>query len=188
VELSNLNIKNDLCISIGANINSKFGPPVESIIRCRTNIEETITDWLRGFSKEPNQKILVCNDIFNWSSLYETDPYGVIEKQPNYINTLLIIKSDLLPKPSIKNAKSLLGRLKKLETDYGRNKKEENQKWLSRCLDLDIIWWNNLYINDKELTLPHPRFTNRNFVITPLAELLGKTQKVKKIIHKKWVV
>ena len=127
-------------------------------------------------------------DIFKWSSLYETDPYEVSSNQPNYINTLLLINSASLAKPSIKKAKSLLNKLKQLEVNFGRNKKEKDQRWISRCLDLDIIWWNDLYINDKELTLPHPRFMKRNFVISPLAEVLSRRQTVKKLNHPKWVV
>ena len=41
-------------------------------------------------------------------------------------------------------------------------------------------------IVDEELTLPHPRFVNRNFVITPLSEVLTKEQKIKKIQDMRW--
>ena len=122
-----------------------------------------------------------------WTSLYETNPYGVLDDQPNYINTLLLIKSNVFPKPSYKKAKYLLIKFKELENDYGRVLTAKKNLWESRCLDLDIIWWENLYVIDDFLTLPHPRFMNRNFVITPLAELLGKDQKVEKLSNKKWV-
>ena len=45
---------------------------------------------------------------FFWSSIYETLPHGVENDQPNYLNTLLLIKSNSFPKPSNKNAKLLL--------------------------------------------------------------------------------
>ena len=65
---------------------------------------------------------------------------------------------------------------------------EDNKKWQSRCLDLDILWWENLNYEDDELTLPHPRFLNRNFVITPLAEVLNRSQKIDKLIDKRWQI
>ena len=46
----------------------------------------------------------------------------------------------------------------------------------------------NLCIADEELTLPHPRFVNRNFVITPLSEILTKEQKIKMIQDRRWIV
>ena len=45
MELSNLNIKNGLCISLGANIDSKFGSPLDSLIICKPKIEEIINEW-----------------------------------------------------------------------------------------------------------------------------------------------
>jgi len=45
VELSNLNIQNGLCISLGANIDSKFGSPLESLLMCKPKIEEIINEW-----------------------------------------------------------------------------------------------------------------------------------------------
>ena len=185
MELSNLNIKNGLCISLGANIDSKFGSPLESLLVCKPKVEEIIQEWTdQPITKKEENKKFKTN--FLWSSIYETLPHGVENEQPNYLNTLVLVKSNYFPKPSTKNAKLLLKELKKLESFFGREKNSEKKKWLSRCLDLDILWWENLYIMDEELILPHPRFVNRNFVITPLSEILTKEQKIKKIEDKRW--
>ena len=82
----------------------------------------------------------------------------------------------------------LLKNLKKLESFFGRKKTQKGGKWLSRCLDLDILWWEDFYTIDKELTLPHPRFMNRNFVITPLSEILSRSQKIKKFDDPRWSI
>ena len=187
MELSNLNIKNGLCISLGANIDSKFGSPIESLLVSKPKVEEIIKEWEDQSStkKEENRK---SNLNFLWSSIYETSPHGVENEQPNYLNTLVLIKSNYFPKPSIKNAKLLLKKLKKLEIFFGREKTPKGKKWLSRCLDLDILWWEDFHIIDKELTLPHPRFTNRNFVITPLSEILSRSQKIKKFKDPRWSI
>ena len=187
MELSNLNIKNGLCISLGANIDSKFGSPLESLLICKPKLEEIIIKWGDQYNKKKEEKRIFHANFF-WSSIYETLPHGVENEQPNYLNTLLLIKSNYFPKPSYKKAKLLLKELKKLEKFFGRKNTPNGKKWLSRCLDLDILWWENLCIADEELTLPHPRFVNRNFVITPLSEILTKEQKIKMIQDRRWLI
>ena len=187
VELSNLNIKNGLCISLGANIDSNYGKPIESLIICKPKVENLIKNWIiqsNSFDKE----IESSKTIFYWSSIYDTSPHGVKDDQPNYLNTLLLVKSKFFPKQTTKNAKFLLRELKNLERNFGRKKTPNNMKWLSRCLDLDILWWEDFCFKDEELILPHPRFTNRNFVISPLSEVLSRTQTVKKIEEPRWLV
>ena len=185
MELSNLNIKNGLCISIGANIDSKFGSPFESLLVCKPKLEEVIKEWgdQSNNKKEQNRK---SNPNFLWSSIYETAPHGVENEQPNYLNSILLVKSNYFPKPSNIKAKLLLKELKKLESFFGRKKTPYGKKWLSRCLDLDILWWEDFQTIDEELTLPHPRFMNRNFVITPLSEILSRIQKIKKFDDPRW--
>ena len=187
MELSNLNIKNGLCISLGANIDSKLGSPLDSLLACKPKVEEIIKEWAdQSFTKkEENTK---SQPNFLWSSIYETSPHGVENEQPNYLNTLVLVKSTYFPIPSTINAKLLLKKLKKLESFFGREKTPKGKKWLSRCLDLDILWWEDFYTNDKELTLPHPRFMNRNFIITPLSEILSRTQKIKKVNNPRWSI
>ena len=187
MELSNLNIKNGLCISLGANIDSKFGPPIETLIVCKPKLEQIITNFISQ-SYTLKKEIEFSNTIFYWSSIYETKPYGVEGYQPNYLNTLLLVKSSSFPKPSTKKAKFLLKEFKNLERNFGRKDNSNNKTWLSRCLDLDILWWEDLHLMDEELTLPHPRFINRNFVISPLSEVLSITQKIKKLNDPRWII
>jgi 2-amino-4-hydroxy-6-hydroxymethyldihydropteridine pyrophosphokinase len=187
VELSNLNIKNGLCISLGANIDSKFGSPLETLLICKPKVQEIIKEWEDQCitKKEENKK---SKPNFLWSSIYETSPHGVENEQPNYLNTLVLIKSNYFPKPSTINAKLLLKKLKKLESFFGRENTPQGKKWLSRCLDLDILWWEDFHTIDKKLTLPHPRFMNRNFVITPLSEILSRSQKIKTFDDPRWTI
>ena len=185
MELSNLNIKNGLCISLGANIDSKFGSPLETLVVCKPKVEEIIKEWGDQLNSKKEEK-RKSNPNFLWSSIYETSPHGVENQQPNYLNTLVLVKSNYFPMPSTLNAKLLLKKLKKLECFFGREKTPNGEKWLSRCLDLDILWWEDLHTIDEELTLPHPRFMNRNFVITPLSEILSRSQKINKFVTPRW--
>ena len=187
MELSNLNIKNELCISLGANIDSKFGSPLESLLVCKPKLEEIIKEWEdQSNTKKGEDRNSKPN--FLWSSIYETSPHGVENEQPNYLNTLVLVKSNYFPKPSTINAKLLLKKLKNLEFFFGRKKTPKGKKWLSRCIDLDILWWEDFHTNDEELTLPHPRFMNRNFVITPLSEILKRSQKIKRFDDPRWSI
>ena len=186
MELSNLNIKNGLCISLGANIDSKFGRPLETLILCKPKLEQIIKNWI---NKNQTKKLIDrTNPKFLWSSIYETSPHGVENEQPDYLNALVLIESNHFPHQSIINAKLLLKELQNLEIFYGRKKNPEDQKWLSRCLDLDILWWEDFHVAEEELTLPHPRFINRNFVISPLAEVLSRFQKIKKFNDPRWLI
>ncbi len=187
MELSNLNIKNGLCISLGANIDSNYGKPIESLIICKPKLENLIKNWINQY-KFLEKEIESSKPIFYWSSIYETIPHGVKEIQPNYFNTLVLVKCNFFPKLTTKNAKSLLRELKNLERNFGRNKTPNNLKWQSRCLDLDILWWEDFCFKDEELILPHPRFMNRNFVISPLSEVLSRTQTLNKIGDPRWPV
>ncbi len=184
MELSNLNIKNGLCISIGANIDSQYGTPVVSIIKLRPMIEKVIFDLINVKSKDRH----LLKYIFNWSSLYKTSPIGVNIIQPDYINCLLLVKSDLMPIPSYKKAKIILQEFQNLEKEFGRNKSIEIERWQSRPLDLDILWWDNIYINEEDLKIPHPRFKDRNFVISPLSEVLSRSQKLEKLNTEEWPI
>ena len=56
MELSNLNIKNGLCISLGANIDSKFGSPLKSLLICKPKIEEIINEWGDHLNKKKERK------------------------------------------------------------------------------------------------------------------------------------
>jgi len=56
VELSNLNIKNGLCISLGANIDGKFGSPLKSLLICKPKIEEIINEWGDSSNEKKEEK------------------------------------------------------------------------------------------------------------------------------------
>jgi len=187
VELSNLNIKNGLCISLGSNIDSKFGTPVNSLIESKCRIEKIINNLI-NYNHAGQSEKNILKKICNWSSLYKTSPLGVIGKQPDYINCLLLVKGDLLPPSSIEQARFLLKEFQNVEKAFGRNKSLEDERWLPRPLDIDILWWDDLYINDDDFKIPHPRFQNRNFVISPLAEVLSITQKIEKLNVQNWVL
>jgi 2-amino-4-hydroxy-6-hydroxymethyldihydropteridine diphosphokinase len=96
------------------------------------------------------------------SSDYRTAPWGVTD-QPPFINMALVVDTVLTPR-------ALLDRALRVETMFGRDRAKE-QRWGPRSLDIDIIAFNGLELDEPGLTLPHPRLFERAFVLAPLAEI-----------------
>ena len=94
------------------------------------------------------------------SSYYVTKPVGGPE-QPDYINAVCILESDL---PAL----DLLSLLHGIEKSLGR---ERIEKWGPRTIDLDLIQYGSLLSKADELELPHPRAFERRFVLEPWHEI-----------------
>ncbi len=112
------------------------------------------------FIKEALKKIDELGQISAVASLYQSSAYG-FTNQSDFYNSVIVLKTDMAPK-------QLLIELKKIEKQVGRI---ENFRWGPREIDLDIILYNQRQLNYKELTIPHPDFHNRIFVLQPLAEI-----------------
>ena len=95
------------------------------------------------------------------SSLYETEPVGVPDNQPNYINAVLIGESDLKPL-------DLMNQLLEIENEMGRHRSFPNA---ARTIDIDIIEYGGLFMESQALTLPHPRAHERRLVLEPWFEI-----------------
>jgi len=94
------------------------------------------------------------------SSLYDSDPVGGPE-QPPFLNAVAMLETDLSPR-------QLLWNLNLIESRLGRVRAE---RWGPRTIDLDILFYGNLVVDEPDLTLPHPEIENRAFVLIPLNEL-----------------
>ena len=94
------------------------------------------------------------------SSLYRTAPVGG-PSQPDYLNGAAILEVQLSPQ-------KLLDTLLNIEQEFGRVRQEH---WGPRTLDLDILLFDDLILETPDLQIPHPRMTQRAFVLVPLAEI-----------------
>ena len=97
------------------------------------------------------------------SAIYETPPVGY-ENQAHFLNGALALETKIPPY-------GLLQKMQKIELSLGRVREIKNGP---RTVDLDLIFCDGDKINSQELTLPHPRWSERDFVITPLLDLLDK--------------
>jgi 2-amino-4-hydroxy-6-hydroxymethyldihydropteridine diphosphokinase len=95
------------------------------------------------------------------SRWYDTAPVGVSGDQPRYLNGVVVGETTLTPS-------ALLGELLAIERDAGRTRPSP---MAPRTLDLDLILYGSERIQEAGLTVPHPRFRERLFVLEPLAEV-----------------
>jgi len=95
------------------------------------------------------------------SALRETDPVGY-EPQPRFLNGVAAIRTDL-------DARALLHRLQAVELELGRDR--SGPRFGPRTIDLDLLLYGDEQIVEHDLVVPHPRLSERRFVLEPLAEL-----------------
>jgi 2-amino-4-hydroxy-6-hydroxymethyldihydropteridine diphosphokinase len=101
-------------------------------------------------------------DLLARSSDYATPPWGD-EQQAPFANACIEIETGLAPL-------ALLKVLQAVERTFGRDRSKE-RRWGPRTLDLDLIAYDDVSMDQPELTLPHPRLFERAFVLAPLAEI-----------------
>jgi 2-amino-4-hydroxy-6-hydroxymethyldihydropteridine diphosphokinase len=95
------------------------------------------------------------------SALRETDPVGY-EQQPRFLNGVAAIRTELDPR-------ALLRRLQAVEVELGRDR--SGPRFGPRTIDLDLLLYGDEQIDEPDLVVPHPRLSERRFVLEPLAEL-----------------
>jgi 2-amino-4-hydroxy-6-hydroxymethyldihydropteridine diphosphokinase len=96
------------------------------------------------------------------SADYRTPPWGVTD-QPDFVNLCLEIATTLSPR-------GLLDRAQAVERMLGRDRTTE-RRWGPRPIDIDLLAYNDLLVDEPGLKLPHPRLLERAFVLVPLAEI-----------------
>ncbi len=131
-----------ILVAIGSNLSSEaFGSPLDN---CKKAIELL----------ENKFKLLSV------SNFYETEPIPKSE-QPMYTNGVISLRTQNLPD-------EILDILMSIEIEFQRVRKFKNE---SRVIDLDLLCYNNLVLNTKNLILPHPRMHLRRFVIQPICDI-----------------
>ena len=98
--------------------------------------------------------------IVEKSSVYETQSWGKTD-EPDYLNQVIRLKTDLTPQ-------ILLQKILNIETILGRKRIE---KWGSRIIDIDILFYDSIIVAEPGLTIPHPELHNRKFTLMPLSEI-----------------
>lgn len=99
------------------------------------------------------------------SSFYYSEPQGFVSNN-YFVNAALELDTQL-------SAPQLLVVLQEIESQLGRTSKSVDGNYSDRIIDLDILMYENVSLETPELTLPHPRINERDFVLKPLRELKG---------------
>lgn len=95
------------------------------------------------------------------ATVRETDPVGVAD-QPPFLNTAALVLTTLAPR-------ELLDRLLAVERQLGRTR--DGRRWGPRKIDLDLLLYDDVVLDEPGLALPHPRVHERRFALEPLYEL-----------------
>lgn len=103
---------------------------------------------------------LQLGEITHKSSVYETSAWGKTD-EPNYLNQVISVHTLYTPECVLKVCQEI-------EILGGR---ERNVKWGARSIDIDVLYYDNLSLNSKDLVLPHPYIQDRKFVLIPLNEI-----------------
>ena len=143
-------------IAIGSNRRTKWGSP-----------KATLLSFLRDFAASREIAGLARRRegakedgrLIAHSRIVENRPLGPGKR--HYANAVAVIESERLPPKMLKA-------LKRIERAYGRR---SGRRWGDRPLDLDIIQWSGGMWVSPELTIPHPAFRMRRFVLVPLVEI-----------------
>jgi len=106
------------------------------------------------------QRLHEVVDIHNISSVYETEPVGYLD-QPRFLNMVCYGQTACSPDELLRSAKAI-------EKVLGREPSFRNAP---RPIDIDILLYDNLCLETAYLTIPHPRMSERAFVLVPLVEI-----------------
>ena len=103
------------------------------------------------------------SEVIAFSSFYQTRPVGG-PPQPDFINAVIIIETNLEPEELLLVAQAIEGA-------HGRERNENTVRWGPRFLDIDLIKCDEMLVNSPDLTIPHPRAHEREFVLRPWDEI-----------------
>lgn len=135
------------------------GLPVEALVSLGGNIGDVRATLDRAVD-------LFCDGVAvrlkARSADYSTPPWGVTD-QPAFVNLALVVETVLAPR-------GLLERALGVEARLGRER-AHSRRWGPRPVDIDIIAYGDLQLDEPDLHLPHPRLHERAFVLVPLAEI-----------------
>jgi 2-amino-4-hydroxy-6-hydroxymethyldihydropteridine diphosphokinase len=99
--------------------------------------------------------------VVKMANIYKSKPYGYL-KQNFFYNTMVHLKSEILPI-------ELINKIQLIERKLKKNKRIINGP---RRIDLDIIFWDHKIIKIQELSIPHPRASERDFVLLPMQDIV----------------
>lgn len=106
----------------------------------------------------------LVGDVVRQSALYETESWG-FRSDNRFVNAAVCVDTQLSPR-------RLLEVTQRIEREMGRTLKSDGGEYHDRIIDIDILLYGDLHIDDPDLKIPHPLMHERDFVMTPLNEIM----------------
>lgn len=102
--------------------------------------------------------------VLRQSSLIETEPWG-FESENSFLNGVILVETTFTPRQTLKATQEI-------ERELGRKRKSDSlKKYADRPIDIDILLYDDLTIDEPDLKIPHPLMAQRDFVMIPLREI-----------------
>lgn len=127
---------------------------VRAFVGLGSNVGDRLENLRRAVGELRNEV-----DVVRSSGVYDTDPIG--PPQPNFLNAVVEVHTSL-------GARELLAALKSIEGGLGRS---GGERWGPREIDLDLLLYGDVEVDEPDLRVPHPEMWERAFVLVPLAEI-----------------
>lgn len=105
----------------------------------------------------------LVGDVVRRSALYDTEPWG-FSSDNRFLNAAVCVETKLSPR-------QLLEATQRIEREMGREEKSVGGIYNDRIIDIDILLYGNLHIDEPDLVVPHPLMQEREFVMVPLREI-----------------
>ena len=140
-----MGVKHKVFLGLGSNLGD-----------CQANIERAI--------ELISERV---GEVIRRSSLIETEPWG-FESENKFLNGVILCETALTPR-------QVLRKTQKIERDMGRKKKTSSLQYSDRPIDIDILLYDDLTVDEPDLKIPHPRMQERDFVMIPLQQLRDLT-------------
>ena len=117
--------------------------------------------------------------VVRQSSFIETEPWG-FESAHQFLNAVILVETESTPREVLLLTQQIerdLGKRKEHATQRSKlsNSKLSNSKYTDRPMDIDILLYDDLTIDEPDLKIPHPLMRERDFVMKPLGEILSET-------------
>lgn len=117
----------------------------------------------RAFSQTLELIRASVGSIKTLSPVYRSEPWG-FEASESFLNQVVIVNTALDPE-------DLLKEILDIEKKMGRERDDQSDRYSSRPIDIDILFYNDSIINSHDLVVPHPRLHQRNFTLIPLNDI-----------------
>ena len=130
--------------------------PTNYYIALGTNVGNYINNFSNAILE-----LKKIGQVVKMANIYKSKPYGYL-KQNFFYNTMVHLKSEILPI-------ELINKIQLIERKLKKNKRIINGP---RRIDLDIIFWDHKIIKIQELSIPHPRASERDFVLLPMQDIV----------------